>query len=273
MLPNKVNQIAKKILPSFVKNFILNRISFIRRPDEIKSVISDQFPFRNGAWKTYFELLNLPRLFDPVDSDKPYNVRLVFFDQDGKIIHTHESLKHDVGRTTLDLNSIFPDMPSIGTFSCFHNFYSGWLEGEESYLAERGYVGFQNTKLSKTKGYVHGNFDAIAEDSKKSLKSLGTSNFRNREYCLQHELTGHASYELFFVNTTSSSQKITINLKITDQSDTFNTILIIPPRGLRIFKCDVNSKETAKVKIISRLNMARPVVFRSTENSFDVFHG
>lgn len=183
MLSITVNKIAKKILPTFVKKFILDRISFTRRPDEIKAVISDQFPFRIGSWKTYFELLNLPRLFDPADSDKPYSVRLVFFDQDGKIIHTHESLKHDVGRTTLDLSSIFPEIPSVGTFSCFHNFYPDWLQDEKSYLAERGYVSFQNTKLSKTKGYVHGNFDAIAEDSKKSLKSLGTSSFRNREYC------------------------------------------------------------------------------------------
>ncbi len=273
MLREKVKQIAKKILPSFIKNYILSRINFIKYPRDIRSVTSDQFPFRNGEWKTYFELLNLPRLFDPLASREPYSMRIVFFDEDGKLIHTYESLNNNAGRNTLDLSTVFPLIPSIGTFSCFHNYYSDWLANEKSYLAERGYVGFENTQLSKTKGYVHGNFDAIAEDSKKSLKSLGTSNFRSREYHLQHELTGQAIYELVFVNTTSSNQKITINLSIIGQPASINTILLIPSRGLRIFKCNVKASEPAKVKIISRLNMARPVVFRSTENSFDVFHG
>ena len=273
MSSKTINQIAKKIIPSFVRRIILNRIGFTKYPDGIKAVISDQFIFRKGNWNTYFELLNLPRLFDPIDSDEKYIVRLVFFDLDGKILHTHEILNYNVGRISLDLSSIFPDMPSIGTFSCFHNFYSGWLGSKKSYLAERGYVGYQNQKLSKTKGYVHGNFDAIAEDLRKSLKSLGTTSFFKKEYRLQHELNGPSSYELVFVNITSSSQELLVNLKVSEHKGSSQTTIIIPSRGIRIFKCDINSNETAKVKIISHLNMARPYVFRSTENSFDVFHG
>jgi hypothetical protein len=270
MLLKTIKLIVKRILPIFVLEYILDSISLSKRPDELKAVISDQFPYRNGNWKTYFELLNLPRLFDPVDSDKPYIARLVFFDQDGEILYTHEILNHDIGRITLDLSLIFPSLPLIGTFACFHNSYSNWLQNEKAYLAERGYVGYQNTKLSKTKGYVHGNFDAIAEDSKHSLMSLGTSNFRNREYWLQHELTGPALYELLFVNTTNSIQKITIKC---GEANSFVAVLSIPSRGIRIFNCPVRTGESLRVKILSRLNMARPVVFRSTENSFDVFHG
>ena len=273
MFPEKLKQIAKKVLPSSVKNFIFSKISFLKYPKNIKSVTSDQFLFRNGEWKTYFELLNLPILFDPINSREPYNLRIVFFDQDGQLIHTYEVLKNSEGRLTLDLSTIFPSIPSIGTFSCFHNYYSDWLANENAYLAERGYVGFQNSQFSKTKGYVHGNFDALAEDNKGYLKSLGTSSVKRREYRLQHELTGKARYELVFVNTTNSIQKLNIDLDIIGHSKGMSKMLIIPSRGIRIFECAIGQDETANVKIISRLNMARPVVFRVTEESFDVFHG
>lgn len=264
---------VKRILPIFILRYILDRISLTKRPKELKAVISDQFPYRNGIWKTYFELLNVPRLFDPVDSNKSYNVRLVFFDKDGEILGTHEFLNHDIGRISLDLSLIFPSLPVYGTFSCFHNYYPDWLANGNAYLAERGYVGFQNTQFSKTKGYVHGNFDALAEDYEGSLKSLGTSSIKRREYRLQHELTGKARYELVFVNSTNSVQKLNVDLHVTGRSDGESTILIIPSRGVRIFECAIGQNQTANVKIKSRLNMARPVVFRVTEESFDVFHG
>jgi hypothetical protein len=273
MFPKKLKQIAKKVLPTSVKNFILSKIIFLKQPKNIKSVTSDQFPFRNGVWKTYFELLNLPILFDPINSREPYKLRIVFFDQDGQVIHTYEELKNSEGRKTLDLSTIFPTIPSVGTFSCFHNYYSDWLASENAFLAERGYVGFENLQFSKTRGYVHGNFDAIAEDYKGTLKSLGTFNIKRREYRLQHELAGKARYELIFVNSTDSVQKLNVVLNITGRSDSMTKLLIIPSRGVRIFECTIGQDETANVKINSRLDMARPVVFRVTEESFDVFHG
>lgn len=273
MLSKKLNQIAIKLLPTSVKNFILSKIIFLKHPKNIKSVTSDQFLFRNGEWKTYFELLNLPILFDPINLRESYNLRIVFFDRDGQVVHTHEELKSSDGRMTLDLSTIYPFLPSVGTFSCFHNYYSDWLANENAFLAERGYVGFENLQFSKTKGYVHGNFDAIAEDYKGSLKSLGTSNIKSREYRLQHQLTGKARYELVFVNSTNSVQKLYINLIITDSFDTKSKMLIIPSRGVRIFSCDIKEDQTASVKISSQLDMARPVVFRVAEDSFDLFHG
>lgn len=273
MFPEKLKQIAKKVLPTSVKNFILSKFIFLKHPKNIRSVTSDQFPFRNGEWKTYFELLNLPILFDPINSREPYNFRIVFFDQDGQIIHTFEEVKNSGGRVTLDLYTVFPSIPSFGTFSCFHNYYPDWLADGNAYLAERGYVGFENLQFSKTKGYVHGNFDALAEDYEGALKSLGTSSIKRREYRLQHELTGKARYELVFVNSTNSVQKLNVDLHVTGRSDGESTILIIPPRGVRIFECAIGQGQTANVKIKSRLNMARPVVFRVTEESFDVFHG
>lgn len=273
MFRNRIIQIAKIVLPALVKKIILSKIVYLKRPKNIKSVTSDQFPFKNGEWKTYFELLNLPMLFDPINSRGPYTLRIVFFDQDGLVIHTYEELINNGGRITLDISTIFPCIPSVGTFSCFHNYYSDWLANENAFLAERGYVGFENLKFSKTKGYVHGNLDAIAEDYKGTLKSLGKSNIKRREYRLQHELTGKARYELVFVNSTNSVQKLNIDLHFTGRSDGESTILIIPCRGVRIFECAIGQDQTANVKIKSRLNIARPVVFRVTEESFDVFHG
>jgi hypothetical protein len=274
MYRNRFVEIAKKVLPTSVNNFILNKMTFLKRPKNIKSVISDQFPFRNGEWRTYFELLNLPMLFDPINSREPYNLRIVFFDQDGHVIHAYEELKNSAGRITLDLNTIFPSIPSVGTFSCFHNYYSDWLANENAFLAERGYVGYENIQFSKTKGYVHGNFDAIAEDYNGTLKSLGTSSIiKRREYRLQHELNGKARYEFVFVNSTNSVQKLNIDLHVTGRSDGESKILVIPSRGVRIFEVAIVQDQTANVKINSYLDMARPVVFRITEDSFDVFHG
>ena len=63
MFRNRFIQIAKKVLPALVKKIILSKIVYLKRPKNIKSVTSDQFPFKNGEWKTYFELLNSCHLF------------------------------------------------------------------------------------------------------------------------------------------------------------------------------------------------------------------
>ena len=273
----KVKGLIKKILPGFVKDYVLKRLSFLVVPSDLKSVVSDQFPFRNSKdWKTYFELLNLPALFDPMNLSAPYKTSLIFFDADGKIIHKYETTQNNCERNTLAISKLLSEVENCetGTFSCFHEYFPEWLQKEKGHLAERGYVGFQNTSISNTKGYVHGNFDAIAKAQSGNLLSLGRSDWRKWQYRLQHELTGEAIYELALVNTTKRSQKIDITVIASASQETIDSsTLNIPSRGIRWYKLKVASGQRGRVLIDSNLNLARPVVFRSTENSFDVFHG
>ena len=74
------------------------------------------------------------------------------------------------------------------------------------------------------------------------------------------------------VNSTNEIQK----LKIIETTLTKNkqTVLDILPGGIKSFK-RISSKndEITKIIIKSKLYMARPIVFKYMETSFDVFHG
>lgn len=275
MKTKSFRKIIKTYLPTSIANFIKDRFSFTQRPSVRKSVISEQFPYRNGIWKTHFELLNLPNLYDPISFKEEYVVRFVFFDLDGNVVMEHEIINHNKGKSTIDLDSILPVSlrSKVGTFSCFHKIYPSTLYNSNAYLTERGYVGYQLKELTKTKAYVHGNYDAIAEDYKNNLMSLGTSKVQKRTYFLQHQLTGPAIYELVFVNTTPKTQKLIITLENSNQATANNETLTVPSRGLRIFKVEISNRNQSKVSINSHLSMARPVVFRTAQNTFDVFHG
>jgi hypothetical protein len=72
------------------------------------------------------------------------------------------------------------------------------------------------------------------------------------------------------VNTSSVNQKITIIEKNTEIIKKKTSIL--PRNGLLKYNKDIHSKDV-NIEIQSKLYMARPVVFKLMNSSFDVFHG
>jgi hypothetical protein len=279
-MKNQLKQTIKKILPNSLKLYILrNFFTFSKVPANKKSVISDLFPFNIGdGWNTYFELLNFPRLIDPINfSEKSYQIKFVFFDQNGKLIKEIDKIHSGLGRETIDIKELIGNDSNItkGTFACFHNFYNSWLESESSFLAERGYIGFQNTKLSVVRSYVHGNFDALSRDISGKISTLGTTSWKERIYNLQYELKGGSNYDLAFVNSSNAKQNLKIEFHSLGSDSTLNeqVELSIPSKGIRYFSKSLKGNSRGRIIIKSKLKLARPVVFRSNENSFDVFHG
>jgi hypothetical protein len=267
-----------RLLPKSVINFFRNQVSLVNIPYDKESVISDLFPFRiQGGWETHFELLNIPILIDPQNqANNIYNVKFMFFDENGNLFY--EWIKQEKGcfRQTISINEILKDISNsgFGTFACFHENYLPRLQDQGGFLAERGYVGYSNQAISKMKGYVHGNLDALALNSNGTTLCMGKSfRFKNNEYRLQHLLEGPATYELGFVNSTISGEYLTVELLSSDNSTIKKEMRFIPSKGITWFSEKINTFESRRVIIHSKLNLPRPVIFRVEEKSFDVFHG
>jgi hypothetical protein len=265
------------ILPDQVTHFLRNQISLANIPHQKKSVISDLFSFRiTNGWETHFELLNVPALIDPKHNvSSSYLVKFLFFDEVGNLIHEWEKENTGCSRQSIRLNDILEgkSVSGYGTFACFHKSYMPHLIEQGGFLAERGYTGYSNTNISKVKGYVHGNLDALAMNEYGELFCLGKSfRFQKHEYRLQHQLEGPATYELGIVNTTNAGQDVIIEV-LSDNQETRTEKKFIPSKGVVWFSYTIKENELARVVIHSKINLPRPVVFRSAEKSFDVFHG
>lgn len=277
-VPIQLKKNVIRLMPKSMINFLRNQVSLVNIPYNKESVISDLFPFRiSNGWETHFELLNIPILIDPEhQTNNSYKVKFMFFDETGKLFY--EWIKEEKGclRQTISLNEIITDKSNsgFGTFACFHENYLPHLQEQGGFLAERGYTGYSNHAISDMKGYVHGNLDALALDSNGNLLCLGkTFRFKNNEYRLQHFLEGPATYEMGFVNTSSSGEYLTIELLSPDNNTVKKEKRFIPSKGIAWFSEKININEPRRVIIHSKLNLPRPVIFRIEENSFDVFHG
>ena len=272
---------VKKNIKTILPDSLLDEVRRVRNltviPRDSKTVISDLFPFNlKDKWTTCFELLNLPLLINPkIMDDQEYKVVIIFFNENGEKIHEESIHNKGCKRLTINISDLVGSKSTsgIGTFACFHLHYLDELVDEQSYMTERGYLGFQNLEQSSVYGYVHGNFDAIAINENKELKCLGKAHLlRSHEFRLQHVLTGKATYDLFFTNTTDSQQKLEINY-IDNEHNISTEEIQIPSRGLRVYSKALEEMEEGRIIIKSKLNLPRPVVFRSMSKSFDVFHG
>ena len=266
------------IMPRSIIDFLRNQLSLAIIPRHKESVISDLFPFRiHDGWETHFELLNVPVLIDPIHQiDKVYNVRLIFFDENGVFIHEWIHKEHGCNRQTICLNDIIKDksISGYGTFACFHQNYLECLQVQGGFLAERGYTGYSNKNFSIVKGYVHGNLDAIALNKNGELLCLGKSFvLRKNEYRLQHLLEGPATYEFGFVNTSASEQYLFLEIISKHNQSRKTEKKHIPSRGVIWFYVNVTENDPLRVIVHSKLNLPRPVIFRLENKSFDVFHG
>ena len=249
---------------------------FVKQPTSKIFGVSDLFVWRNDQkWKTYFELLDVYGLvISDLDSSPDRFVVAAFFDKNGKFLIEKRIELNNFARNTISISDIFSKeenrynlQQEFGTFAIFHSVDKEIENG--AVLTDRGYCGYE-FQDSHFRGYVHGNFDAI-EITPTGMKLLMGFNKISRFYNLQHILTGPSSYEIALINPTEKSQSVKIFKKGNLSNKTLHKE--IKPKGVEIFKLDLAESEVIRLRIKSKMFMARPTVFRTNGASMDVFHG
>ena len=268
-----IRTIAKTVAPKWLISEYNKIKSLERYPSSNMDTVSDLFPFKVTAeWNTYFELLNIPAMIDPFKAHGDYNVDIVLFNENGKIIKNESIRVKSIGRTTINIGELIKEENvNSGTFASFHKCSQLDIVGG-GYLVDRGYVGYENRSLSQVRGYVHGNFNAISLNNRSGYRLLGKSFKDKKTYFLQHELTGEAQYELVFVNSDKRDHQLEIKVSSLIDGSTEHTFSI-PSGGIRSLSLEVQSDDRKMVEISSKLKLPRPVVFRTNASSIDVFHG
>jgi hypothetical protein len=263
-------------IPSILRRKLYLSSALVKRPESQNAVISDLFVWRSDKfWDTYFELLDIYGLITcDLDNSTKRDSIFKFFNRDGKLLFEKVISGNSFARNTICIRNLLDDsgldkqtLGDYGTFSVFHSIDKS-IDFESS-LTDRGYCGYERSGTS-FRGYVHGNFDAISNSENKLELLMGYGKLR-QSYNLQHILTGPSTYEIALVNPTDKQQSVKI--KITNMESEIYEKYSIPSRGLKIIKVNVLDNQTSRVKIISKMYMARPTVFRYTSNSMDVFHG
>jgi hypothetical protein len=252
--------------------FIPRRVT--KTPQNSRSVISDLFCLRQDSeWKTYFELLNIEGLILGDNSSRFANqAEFIFFDNNGNIVDSRIVEVGEFGRQTVLLDESFiPNIKEASSFSVFHSKPREQLDLDGSFLAERGYAGYEKSK-SSMRGYVHGNLDAVAQ-SDQGLELLGNQGIIRRSYQVQHPLRGPARYEFFLTNPCKRSSRMTIQTKGLGGKWTDLDRFTLNPRGSKLWAVEKSSSEPSFIRIKSRLYLGRPVVFRIAGQGIDVFHG
>lgn len=271
-----IKNLIKKNIPSRYIELITSKGITLTKIPKGAAVISDLFLLRvEEGWETYFECLQFQSLLNAEVNEYTKRVHIVFYNQKGDYIGEKQVNVEITLKTTLDMNKIAAGLgiKKDGLFSVFHPYKENWVNKFNSYLTERGYVGYANKKLGPIKGFVHGNLDAIAKYHDKSgYQLLGNYSYLEKEFLLQHDLNPSNTYELYLVNPTNKTQKFSIIEKNKMNQNTISFSL--PARGSYKYVRIVN-KEEKKINIIikSKLYLARPVVFKIMPKAFDVFHG
>ena len=245
-----------------------------RKPRKMNAVISDLFPLRSDLqWQTHFELLNVSGLISGDNSSiQERNARFVFFSSEGVKLAERLIALPSSGRRTVNLDPEFePSISSASSFAVFHESPIENLEIGESFLAERGYTGYSRTD-SEIRGYVHGNFDALAYEGGE-IQTIGNKGFLARFYTVQHPLRGPAIYEFFLSNPTPKSVSIKVLHREEGAEWTVVESFKLKSKGSRIFKIDKSDERASFIRIKSRFYLGRPVVFRFAKRGLDVFHG
>lgn len=247
-------------------------LKVFKRPSGRESVTSDLFPIRNDEnWSTEFEFLNLPGLIEG-NISKTHQAIMMFFDKKGSKLGEEMIEISGVGRRTINIREFLTaDRRNAQTFAVFHKADSDTNFLGESFMAERGYTGYKYKNMP-TKGYVHGNLDAVSF-AKNRIEKLGNYGFLRKIYRVQHLLTGPAEYDFIFTNPTNSQR-----VKIQPILETNGEKINLNPIFIESLGCDsltviIRPNQIAQISFRSYLYLGRPVVFRRTLDSMDVFHG
>lgn len=266
----------KKNVPARWLEMLSSKAVSITKIPPVDAVISDLFVLRiEDGWETYFECLQFDALLNPNEEIELQTVIFCFYSKAGQFITERKlTLPREI-KSTINLNQFVEDLSlkEDCLFAIFHPQKKYWIRQHDSFLAERGYIGYANKRLGSIKGFVHGNLDAIARsDSKRTDFLLGNYSFFKKEYRLQHLLEDGNKYELYLINPTSVKQ--TYNIVEQTKQNENKTRITLPPRGIYKHVKTVDKKEDITSIIIqSKLYLARPVVFKIMSSSFDVFHG
>jgi len=256
------------------KLFMFINKNLTKIPLENTAVISDLFPIKKGDdWHTEFELLNVSGLIMGDNNEsKPYVVNFYFFGSTGNLLGNRSVTVENIGRKTIKLSELMiGEIKEAATFSVFHPPIYDKTDMAGSFLAERGYTGYEYQNLG-VKGYVHGNLDAVAL-VRGEVQPLANSGSIPRFYTVQHCLRGPAKYEFVFTNPTSEKMKITPNIRLNKKNWLAKESFIMNSLGSHTFTVDIKENEKAYVRFKSKLYLGRPVVFRISNDSMDVFHG
>jgi hypothetical protein len=265
----------KKLIAKFGRKvkFGLNiPLKVFKKPSDKESVTSDLFPVRNDEnWSTEFEFLNLPGLIKG-DISFAHKAIFMFFDKSGNIVGEEEIEISGIGRKTIELTKLLTgDRKKAKAFAVFHKLDTHANNLGQSFMAERGYTGYKYKKIP-TKGYVHGNLDAISYANGK-IEKLGNYGIRKKIYRVQHLLTGPAEYDFIFTNPTNR-KKVKIQPILETKGGKVNLKpIVIPSLGSYSLNLVVQPNQNSQISFKSSLYLGRPVVFRTTHNSMDVFHG
>ena len=275
-MKESIKTFVKQNIPSrYIELLTQKGISLTKIPKQ-KAVISDLFILRiEDGWETNFECLQFHSLLDTGVDQLSRSIHLIFYDQKGKRIGEKDVRINYSLKTTLSINQIAIelDIQKDGLFAVFHTYKENWLTKHNSFLAERGYIGYANQKLGTIKSFVHGNLDAIAKfHSEGGLQLLGNYSFLKKEYNLQHNLTAGNTYQIYLVNPTNKTQKILI-LEKSDKEQKIISVSIPSAGSYKHVKSVENYEMETRIIIKSKLYLARPVVFKIMPASFDVFHG
>ena len=250
------------------------RKGMYKYPSGASAVTSDLFPIKNDElFKTEFELLDVSGLIagdnNRIESDL---VDIYFYNALGNLLGTRKVEMKNTGRKTIKMVDLLnSSLKAAATFSVFHPTILGKVEMPGSYLAERGYTGYEYQNLG-VKGYVHGNIDAVAL-VKGEVQPLGNSGMIPRYYTVQHCLRGPAKYEFVFTNPTAKKIKIIPNISINNKKWLAKKSFTMNSLGSHTFTVDIKENEKAYVRFKSKWYLGRPVVFRISNDSMDVFHG
>lgn len=272
----KIKYWIKKNIPSRYLELLFPAIVGVTKVPSKGATISDLFILRmEDNWQTFFELLNINHIMNPTKREiKEERVSFLFYSSAGEFLGGKEIDLPIQMKKTIDVNHIANtlEITKDCLFSIFHKTPPKWFESYNSFLAERGYTGYLNLEKGNIKSFVHGNLDSIAIRSNKKTKLLGEVSLRQKEYRLQHTLDDNKEYELFFVNPSLKKQVIYFHEQ--RGAEELKTQLTIPSGGMGKYVKPIRELQSSSRLIIkSKLPLARPVVFKHMETSFDVFHG
>jgi hypothetical protein len=270
----------KKYTFSKIKKKIIWQIgqTLIKKPSNSSDQVSDLFVWRSSSsWKTYFELINIPLLFDSNSISR--HATIVFFRSNGEEFLRESLFFEKDKRQRVSIENLLlkikknEDIGNFGTFSIFHTSTPDIAIELNSFLSECGYVSYQYKKSPLT-SYVHGNYEAIA-CGRKGFKMLGGSSFLKRKFNLQYMFNSFSTYDIALVNISNKDKKVDFIILGQNGCILIKTSVRIHSKGCHLFELDakINNFEGCRLVISSRLIMARPVIFKMEGENMDVFHG